>query len=175
MATTLENMSARYADDDMKAAADKIPSLLISADSHVDEPIDLWDGLPADLLEHIPIRKPFPEGTRPAGGLDPKIRIEHMDLDGVAAEILYPTAGLRLFDLPKDAQEAAFRIYNDWIAEYCETSPKRLFAVPCICVYDIDNAVAELQRCHEMGLKGGLIWQVPDPKLPLTSDHYEKL
>ena len=175
MATTLENMSARYVDENMKAAAHKIPSLIISADSHVDEPIDLWDGLPANLLEHIPIRKPFPEGTRPAGGADPKIRIEHMDLDGVAAEILYPTAGLRLFHLPREVQEAAFRIYNDWIAEYCATSPKRLFAIPAICVYDIDNAIAELQRCHDMGLMGGLIWQVPDPKLPLKSDHYEKL
>jgi predicted TIM-barrel fold metal-dependent hydrolase len=156
MATTLDNMSARYVDDEMKAAAHKIPSLIISADSHVDEPLDLWEGMRADLLEYIPIRKPFPEGTRPAGGADPKIRIEHMDLDGVAAEILYPTAGLRLFHLPQEVQEVAFRI-------------------PCICVYDIDNAIAELQRCHDMGLMGGLVWQVPDPKLPLKSDHYEKL
>jgi len=175
MATALDNMSARYVDENMKAAAEKIPSLIISADSHVDEPLDLWAGLAPSLREHIPVRKPFPEGTRPAGGLDPKIRIEHMDLDGVAAEILYPTAGLRLFHLPREAQEAAFRIYNDWIADYCKTAPKRLFAVPAICVYDIDYAVTELQRCYDLGLMGGLVWQVPDPKLPLTSDHYEKL
>ena len=175
MATTLDDMSARYIDAESRAAADKIPSLLVSADSHLDEPLDLWAGLPAKMREHIPVRKPFPEGTRPAGGLDPKIRIEHMDLDGIAAEVIYPTAALRLFDLPQEIQEAAFRIYNDWLAEYCKTAPKRLFGVPALCVYDIDFAIAEMQRCNDLGLMGGLVWQVPDPKLPLTSDHYDKL
>lgn len=175
MATTLDNMSARYADDDMKAAASKVPQFLVSADSHVDEPLDLWAEMPAKLRDGIPVRQPFAPGTRPAGGLDPKARIGDMDLDGVAAEILYPTAGLRLFDLPQEAQEMAFRIYNDWIADYCKTAPKRLFAVPALCVYDIDHAIAEMQRCNDLGLMGGLVWQVPDPKLPLVSDHYEKL
>lgn len=176
MATTLDHMSARYVDPkDKAAAAEKVPSFLVSADSHVDEPLDLWAGLPANLREHIPVRKPFPEGTRPAGGLDPKARIADMDLDGVAAEVIYPTAGLRLFSLPQDAQEAAFRIYNDWVAEYRATAPNRLFAIPNLCVYDIDHAIAEMQRCNDLGMMGGLVWQVPDPKLPLTSDHYEKL
>jgi predicted TIM-barrel fold metal-dependent hydrolase len=176
MATsTLDSMSARYVDDDMKAAADKIPALIISADSHVDEPMDLWDEMPADLREEFPTRPVHAPGTRPAGGMDPKIRIEHMDLDGVSAEILYPTYGLRLFAIPHKAQKMAFRIYNDWIADYCKTSPKRLYAIPALCVYDIDDAIAEMQRCYDMGLKGGLVWQVPDPALPLTSDHYEKL
>ena len=61
------------------------------------------------------------------------------------------------------------------MAEYCKTAPKRLFAVPCLAVFDIDLAVRELQRCHDMGLKGGLVWQVPHPDLPILSDHYEKL
>jgi predicted TIM-barrel fold metal-dependent hydrolase len=103
------------------------------------------------------------------------VRIEHMDLDGVKAEILYPTTALRAFAVPHKVQEAAFRLYNDWLADYCKTSPKRLFGVPCLSVYDIDWAVKELQRCTDMGLLGGLVWQVPDPALPLTSPHYEKL
>jgi predicted TIM-barrel fold metal-dependent hydrolase len=175
MTTTLEDMSARTISDDLKAAADAIPSFLVSADSHVDEPLDLWDGLPAAIREQIPERLPFKEGTRPKGGADPAIRIEHMDLDGLSAEVLYPTAALKLFEFGPDVQEAAFPIYNDWVAEYCKTAPKRLFAVPCLSVYDIDVAIKELQRCAGMGLKGGLVWQVPDPKLPILSDHYEKL
>lgn len=175
MTTTLDDMSARTIDAEYIAAADKIPSFIVSADSHVDEPLDLWDGLPGDIRAQIPNRQPFEEGTRPKGGLDPKIRIEHMDLDGVAAEVLYPTAALKLFEFGADVQEAAFPIYNDWVAEYCRHAPKRLFAIPCLAVYDIDKAIKELQRCADMGLKGGLIWQVPDPKLPILSDHYEKL
>jgi predicted TIM-barrel fold metal-dependent hydrolase len=175
MSSTLEDYSARTITDDMKAAADSIPEFIVSADSHVDEPVDLWHGLPKDIRAEIPERIPFPEGTRPAGGADPAIRVEHMDLDGMSAEVLYPTAALKLFELGQKAQEAAFPIYNDWVAEYCKTSPKRLFAVPCIATYDIDHAVKELQRCHELGLKGGLVWQVPHPDLPIISGHYEKL
>ncbi len=176
MATTFDHMSARYVDPKDRDVADKIPSLLVSADSHLDEPLDLWtSGLPAKLQEPLPPRKVFDKDYRPTGGLDPKIRIEHMDLDGVAAEIIYPTAALRLFDMPRDTQEAAFRIYNDWVADYCKTSPQRLFGIPCLCVYDIDQAITEMHRCNDMGLLGGLVWQVPDPKLPLTSDYYDKL
>jgi predicted TIM-barrel fold metal-dependent hydrolase len=175
MATKAEDLSARTIDQNSRDIAAKIPDLLVSADSHVDEPADLWDELPAALREQLPpIAKWTPE-TRPAGGLDPRIRVEHMDLDSVAAEILYPTAVLRAFNKPQEAQEKGFRLYNDWVADYCKTAPKRLFAVPCLCVYDIDWAITEMQRCHDMGLLGGLIWQVPDPALPFTSDHYDRL
>ncbi len=61
------------------------------------------------------------------------------------------------------------------VADFCKSSPKRLFAIPCLAVYDIDVAIKEMQRCNDMGMLGGLVWQVPHPDLPLTSDHYEKL
>ncbi|MEE8516295.1 MAG: hypothetical protein V3T02_06630, partial [Alphaproteobacteria bacterium] len=160
MSTVLENMSARTIDQESKSATGKIPSFIISADSHVDEPLDLWDDLPAKIRDQIPARKPFAADTRPAGGEDPKIRIEHMDLDGIAAEILYPTAALKLFEFGQDVQEAVFPVYNDWVADYCKTSPKRLFAIPCLAVYDIDAAIREMQRCHDMAMIGGLVWQV---------------
>ena len=175
MATRAEDLSARNIEQEFIDASAALPELLVSSDSHIDEPEDLWDAVPAELREQLPpIRKWTPE-NRPQGGVNPKIRIEHMDLDNVAAEVLYPTSTLRAFNRPQAAQEAAFRVYNDWVADYCKTAPRRLFAVPCLCVYDIDWAVAEMQRCYDMGLLGGLIWQVPDPALPFTSDHYEKL
>lgn len=175
MATKAEDLSARTIDQTSIDKAAKIPHLLVSADSHVDEPADLWDELPSELREQLPKIPLWPEDKRPQGGLDPKIRIEHMDLDEVAAEVLYPTASLRAFAVPQQAQEQAFRLYNDWVADYCKTAPQRLFAVPCLCVYDIDWAIKEMQRCNDMGLRGGLVWQVPDPELPFTSDHYDEL
>lgn len=114
-------------------------------------------------------------GERPKGGRDPKLRIPDMDLDGITAEVLYPTYVLALFSHEQREQEAAFRIYNDWVADYCRYAPNRLFAVPCLAAYDIDVAIKEMQRCHDMGLLGGLVWQVPHPDLPLTSNHYERL
>jgi predicted TIM-barrel fold metal-dependent hydrolase len=113
--------------------------------------------------------------SRPKGGTDPLVRVKDMDLDGVAAEVLYPTFTLGLFSAEPEIQEAAFRCYNDWLANYCKQSPKRLFGIPCLAVYDIDKAIKEMHRCNDMGLLGGLVWQVPDPKLPLTTDHYERL
>jgi predicted TIM-barrel fold metal-dependent hydrolase len=175
MATKNEELSARTISQTFVQKAAAVPSFLVSADSHVDEDPKLWDELSADIRAALPKITAWTKDVRPEGGLDPKIRIEHMDLDGLAAEILYPTATLRAFATSQKAQEAAFRLYNDWVADYCKTAPKRLFAVPCLCVYDIDWAVKEMQRCAGMGLLGGLIWQVPDPKLPLNAGHYDRL
>jgi predicted TIM-barrel fold metal-dependent hydrolase len=174
MALTVEQMSSRTIDEDLSEKISGIPSLLVSADAHLDEPHDLWAEFPQEVREKLP-KIGYPADSRPQGGINPEIRLEHMDLDGVRADIIYPTAALRAFTQPREIQERAFRIYNDMLADYCKTAPDRLFGVPCLCTYDIDAAVAEMQRCADMGLKGGLIWQVPDPALPLNSRHYDKL
>lgn len=174
MAIAIEEMSARTADAKFAEKAKSLPDLIVSADSHVDEPVTLWDGLPSHIKDKLPQLVSYPPDKRPQGGLDPKQRLIDMDRDGVAAEVLYPTMTLRAFAAPKEAQEAGFRLYNDWLAEYCATAPKRLFGVPAICIYDVDAAIKEMHRCLDMGLTGALLWQVPDPKLPILSDHYEK-
>ena len=169
-----------------QAASDKMIDLsnevLISADSHVMEEPDFWRRqLPDALKGDVPVFPPRPQtGTAMAdqrpGGYDPRERVIEMETDGVSAEVLYPTLGLRLFSVESpEAQEACFRMYNDWLMEYCAVSPKRLVGIPCLATYDIDKAVAELYRTHEGGLYGALVWQVPHPDLPFTSDHYDKL
>jgi len=155
--------------------------LLISSDSHVSEPGDLWtERLPARFRDVAP---EFSRGARQGtgrfdgkpGGWDPTERLKEAAEDGVSAEVLYPTLGLRLFGLDDpELQEACFRVYNDWVIDYCSAAPDRLWGVACISVYDVDHAIAELERCKQKGLKGSLIWQAPHPDLPFTSDHYER-
>ena len=174
MTMTMEDMSARYATAEMKKAGEKVPKFIVSCDGHVDEPPDIFDSLPKEIRDKIKRPKIMLE-TRPRGGVDPAVRVKDMALDGLAAEVLYPTFTLGLFAQEQQEQEAAFRVYNDWIAEFCSHAPKKLFAVPCLSAYNIDNAIKELHRCADMGLLGGMIWQVPHPDLPLTPDHYEKL
>ncbi|MCZ6906134.1 MAG: amidohydrolase family protein, partial [Deltaproteobacteria bacterium] len=153
--------------------------IIISADSHVMEPPDLWaKGVPASFKDKAPR---FPEHKvgegfqKHPGGQDPHCRIQEMEVDGLSAEILYPTLGLDLFGLDDPAlQEACFRTYNDWLIEYCQTSPQRLIGIPAISVYNIDHAVQELERCHKAGLKGAIIWQAPHADLPFRSDHYDR-
>ena len=53
-------------------------------------------------------------------------------------------------------------------------SPKRLIGIAAISVYNIDEAVKELERCAKAGMKGSIIWQAPHPDLPFHSEHYNK-
>ena len=154
--------------------------LLVSADSHVIEDPQLWKKrLPRSFQDRAPV---FPElkvggqfQARP-GGHDPKARLHEMAEDGVSGEVLYPSFCLDLYglnDIP--LQEACFRVYNDWIIEYCSVAPDRLFGVGNLSCFNIPNAVKELQRCKESGLRGGMVWMVPTPDLPFHGDHYDPL
>lgn len=154
--------------------------VIISADSHVMEPHDLWSTrLPAALRDKAPTFPPPQSGPgfdHHPGGSDPHARVREMAVDGVSAEVLYPTLGLRLFGMDDAAaQEACFRIYNDWLIDYCSVNPDRLLGIPCLSVYDIDGAVRELERGKKAGMAGAIIWQTPHPDLPFTSSHYDKL
>lgn len=167
MATTLE---ARGIQEVLATEA------IISSDSHIIEPFDLWQTrMPAAQKDAVPTFN-RERGDNKPGGEDPKERVKEMAADGVSGEVLYPTRGLRLFAIEDPAtQETAFRIGNDYLAEYCAAAPDRLWGIPMISCYNIKNAVKELERCTKMGLKGALIWQVPPDRLRFTGDHYEEL
>jgi len=181
---------------------------IISADSHVIEPSDLWverldreyrdraprifwderrqgwffgcEGLPPALISSLYAVDKSPqefaqqqgvgiEAVR-RGGNDPGERLKDMDLDGVAAEVLYPSLGLSLYWL-KNArfQKACFQAYNNWLADFVSYAPNRLIGVGLVSLWDIDNAVQELYRCRAMGLKGVAIWASPPEERAFTS------
>lgn len=146
---------------------------MISTDSHVQEPEELWRELPKrmqDILPKVPFR------NNPPGATDPELRVKDQDTDGVAAEILFPNYGMALFSIEDvETQQTSFALYNDWIHDFCQTDPKRLYGSPLVSCYDIKAGIKELHRGLDMGLKGAMIWQVPDPKLPFTDAHYEPL
>ena len=152
---------------------------IVSSDSHVMEPVDLWKkGVPEKFRDAAPLFPPHQVGEgfqQHAGGWDPRARMKEMETDGLSAEVLYPTLMLDLFALDDAAlQEACFRVYNDWLIDYCSADPNRLIGIPAVPVYNIDNGIKELERCRKAGLKGALIWQAPHPDLPFKSSHYNK-
>ena len=146
---------------------------MISTDAHVMEPDELWQELTPRLREQLP-NVPF--RNSPPGATDPHLRLRDQDTDGVEAEVLFPNYGMALFGIDDvETQQESFKLYNDWIAGFCKTDPNRLYGVPAVSVYDIEGGIKEMRRGHDMGLKGAMLWQVPDPRLPFTSEHYEPL
>jgi len=96
------------------------------------------------------------------GGWDPRARLADLDADGVVADVLYPTCGLSLLQLDDAVlQEACFRVYNDWLAEFCSADPARLVGLALIACWDVTAAVDELERARALGLLGGIIWTSP--------------
>ena len=150
----------------------------ISADSHVAEPLDLWvKHFPAKLRDRAPRydKKPIFSHTR-EGGWDPAERLLDMPVDNVTAEVLYPSIAATLF-ARRDAElaETIATIYNDWLIEYCQHAPARLWGVPCIPLWNVDYAVQEMTRCRKAGMVSAGIWLAPPPELPFFLPHYEKL
>ena len=104
------------------------------------------------------------ETNVPRGAWDPDARLKEMEVDGVQAELLYPTMALRLFSLEDTGfRTACLQAYNNWIADYCGAHPDRLKAVGLIPIEDIELAIGELQRCQDLGLAGGSIAIYQDP------------
>jgi len=88
---------------------------------------------------------------RPA---DPHLRIVDMERDGVQAEVLFGILGTatRLGD--HEAASEMFRIYNDWLVEFCRHYPERHIGLACLPYGDIPAAIDELYRAAKLGLRG---------------------
>jgi predicted TIM-barrel fold metal-dependent hydrolase len=168
---------------------------VISADSHVLEPPDLWtrrlasgpfadraprviadretgghrfliDGLPPQPIS-LPgaagksseeLRETGPLGDARPGGWDIDARLADQDLDGIAAEVLYPSISMVLTQLADvEYQLACAQAYNDWLIELCSRAPDRVAGIALVPVADVDAAVAEVVRTHDAGLRGVLV------------------
>jgi predicted TIM-barrel fold metal-dependent hydrolase len=59
-------------------------------------------------------------------------------------------------ELSVDESARACRRYNEWIAAYCATDPRRLFAVGLVPLVDPARAAAEARHAASLGLVGAL-------------------
>jgi predicted TIM-barrel fold metal-dependent hydrolase len=108
------------------------------------------------------------------GGWDPAERVKDMATDNVIGEVLFTTLGFRLFWLLDPAlQRECFRVYNDWLAEYCSYAPKQLKGLALISLYDPALAAQELERCAKLGLVGAMIWVTPPEDRPYHLQTYD--
>ena len=112
----------------------------------------------------------------PRGGNDPDEHLRDMDLDGVDAEVIYPSVGLRLFRVPDSGLFSAIcSTYNDWLSEFCSTYPDRLKGIAMVNVDDVQEGVEELKRARKLGLAGAMISVFPQEGRSYRHPNYEPL
>ncbi|MSQ61101.1 MAG: amidohydrolase [Dehalococcoidia bacterium] len=107
-----------------------------------------------------------PDGT-PAPGAGPALqRLREQDADGIDCEVLFPPVyATRFVEGISDhnAYLAMVQAYNTFLSQdYCAVAPDRLIGNGVIPVSGIDDAVAELKRCKELGLRSVSFHQFPN-------------
>jgi predicted TIM-barrel fold metal-dependent hydrolase len=96
-------------------------------------------------------------GAMRPGLTDGARRGEDQDVDGVAAEVLYP-GYFAMFGLKNTELLIALqRNYNDWLAEQCSVSDGRLVGLAALPVQDPAAASAELDRVIDLGYRGVVV------------------
>jgi predicted TIM-barrel fold metal-dependent hydrolase len=156
---------------------------LVSGDSHVNEPRDLWrDNLPARfrdqamrgleagddgnwqvVLEGHHIDRTGAEEAERMLAADPGHRYRVMEEEGIAGECIFPTIGLYVWMLTDpDGGAASCRVYNDWIADSLGRSP-RFRCAGLVPSWRPEDAVAEVERIAESGLGAVMVPAVATP------------
>jgi predicted TIM-barrel fold metal-dependent hydrolase len=98
----------------------------------------------------------------------PDQRCREQDQDGIDAEVMYTHPSYVQFwrgirdDEPFKAMIWA---YNNWLGtEYCAHAPDRLLAMGVIPTTGVDDAIAEMEHCAQVGLKGIALYRFPGGK-----------
>jgi predicted TIM-barrel fold metal-dependent hydrolase len=86
--------------------------------------------------------------------IDPHLRVKDADLDGVDAEVIFGILGAATLLNDHEAAKEMFRIYNNWLAEFCRPYPDRHIGLACLPYGDIDAAVQEIYRVAKLGIRG---------------------
>jgi uncharacterized protein len=126
--------------------------------------LDLRAGRPAGQWQPFGLKVEEAAGTG-----SPEQRVREQDQDGLDAEVLFPAmvAGPAFWrNISHDeVYKSVIRAYNDWLAEeYCAVAPDRLIGMAVMPISNVDDAVAELTHCAELGLKGVLLGALPNGK-----------
>lgn len=185
---------------------------IISSDSHLNEPLEIYRRLPAPYRARAPRleirngkRFMIVEGQPPrpleapnplseddkrrywreesegelgrvfhrAGGTDVELRLRDQELDGIAAEVIYPHGMFNCFTSPDPAfQLAMARVCNDYYHELFSVHRDRFVVSAIIPMADIAGAIGEARRVAGLGFRS-LSIPMHVPRLPYNMPDYE--
>src|SRR5438874_7719403 len=116
-----------------------------------------WDGKPPVTGSARPVKALYnafdraaiydQSARRPA---NPELRLADMDRDGVETQVIFGP----IFQISTDdpvLRTSCYRVYNDWLMEFCAAAPDRLIGVPLLSETDPAAAHAELRRLADRG------------------------
>ncbi len=96
-----------------------------------------------------------------AGAWHGETRLKEQVVDGVDAEVLYPsqrTMRHYMLDDDNDFHKAGIQAYNNWMAkEFMAADPKRLIGLAQIPNLGVEEAIAEMRRAKQMGMRGVIL------------------
>jgi predicted TIM-barrel fold metal-dependent hydrolase len=123
--------------------------------------LDLRAGRPAGQWQPFGLKVEDAAGTGSA-----EQRVREQDQDGMDAEVLFPAmvAGPVFWRNIRhdEVYKAVIRAYNDWLGEeYCTVAPDRLIGMGVMPITNVGDAIAEMEHCARLGLKGILLGALP--------------
>lgn len=151
---------------------------MVSADTHANEPPDLWEKrieskyrerLPKTWVDEHGVRWRQSEGNerpdrlvladlsgqdqiRSKSGAGARNRLIDHALDGIDAEVIFPNKGLAMWYTPDpEFAQAQCRVYNDWAWEEFGPYSKKLIPVAAMAAGDIPGTIKEIQRTAKLG------------------------
>ncbi|MGI9432875.1 MAG: amidohydrolase family protein [Myxococcota bacterium] len=123
--------------------------------------LGLMDRLGGHVLEREPkTGSPYLDNA-PLGAMDPKERIQRIEMENIERVLLYPTLGVLWVAEVEDETivQPNLRAYNRFILEFCEGSGGRLLPVAQLSLGDVESAERELRRVAAAGATG--VWVPP--------------
>jgi uncharacterized protein len=96
---------------------------------------------------------------------DAQSQVDAMDAEGLDLAVLFPSRGLFVLGLDSieqagpdglepDYATAISRAYNDWMKDFCDFAPERMFGAGMVAPHDVSGAVEEARRCvEELGFR----------------------
>ncbi len=89
---------------------------------------------------------------------DSESQVQAMDSEGIDVAAMYPSRGLMplaIDGIDPALGAAVAAAYNDWLHEFCQRDPDRMFGVAMVSLHDVPSAVEEARRTvRDYGFRG---------------------